>query len=123
MENDTKSTVGGATPCHGPLLRWSVTKLQLSGWRGKGRHLKQSLITKTARSQERERKSKVIERAERERLAVGRCSGRKNVSYVGGKRKSACTGHKDFVQGVRNATIMCALPVLFDPDEIYLQIL
>lgn len=73
IENDTKSTVGGATPCHGPLLRWSVTKLQLSGWRGKGRHLKQSLITKTARSQERERKSKVIERAERERLAVGRC--------------------------------------------------
>lgn len=123
MENDTKSTVGGATPCHGLLLRWSVTKLQLSGWRGKGRHLKQSLITKTARSQERERKSKVIERAERERLAVGRCSGRKSVSYVGGKRKSACTGHKDFVQGVRNATIMCALPVLFDPDEMYLQIL
>lgn len=37
----------------------------------------------------------VIERAERERLAVGRCSGRKSVSYVGGKRKSACTGHKD----------------------------
>lgn len=28
--------------------------------------MKQSLITKTARSQERERKSKVIERAERE---------------------------------------------------------
>lgn len=36
MENDMESTVGGATPWHGPLLCWSVTKLQLSGWRGKG---------------------------------------------------------------------------------------
>lgn len=75
MENDMKSVVGGATPWRGPLLCMSVTKLQLSWWRGEGRHLRQSLITKTARSQERERKPKVMERAEKERIWVGRCSG------------------------------------------------
>lgn len=65
-----------------PSMVCCRARLQLSWWRGKGRHLKQSLITKTARSWERERTSKAIERAERERAGVGQCSGNLSFSFT-----------------------------------------
>lgn len=65
-----RPVVAVAESGRGPPLRRSVTKLQLSRWRGEGMHFRQSSITKTARSREGERKSKVMEREESKRAGV-----------------------------------------------------
>lgn len=70
MDGEMRPVAAVAASGRGPPLRRSVTKLQLSRWRGEGMHFRQSSITKTARSREGERKSKVMEREESKRAGV-----------------------------------------------------